>query len=125
MHAPEFSVPPDSSAQAGARLQVLEVATHIIPVSELHSLALAPQTHAAEEECGAEPSGWSHAGAVTAHRHNRLLDPQSLEEPVSVLKTKLDPTLFEMQPRGKCGTELEYALVSLNPSAAAAFSHVA
>ena len=99
LHAPEFSVPPDSSAQAGARLQVLEVAAHIIPVSELHSLALAPQTHAAEEECGAEPSGWSHARAVTAHRHNRLLDPQSLEEPGLVLKTTMDPALFEKQPR--------------------------
>ena len=29
------------------RLQVLEAAMHIMPVLELHSLALAPQTHAA------------------------------------------------------------------------------
>ena len=57
LHTPEFSVSPDSSAQAGAWLQVLEAATQIIPVSELHSLALAPQTHVAEEECRAEPSG--------------------------------------------------------------------
>ena len=42
-----------------------------------------------------------------------------------MLKTKLDPALLEVQPRGYCGTESEYAFVLLNPSAAAAFSHVA
>ena len=71
-----------------------------MPVSMVHSLALAPHTHVVEEECGAEPSGWSQARAVTAHRHFRLLDPQSLEEPVLVLKCTVDPALFEVQPRG-------------------------
>ena len=100
LHTPEFFVAPDPSEQAGAWLQVLEAATHIMPVSELHSLALAPQTHAAEEVCGAEPPGSSHAAAVTAHRHDLLSDPQSAGEAVLVLKYTEVPALFEEQPRG-------------------------
>ena len=71
-----------------------------MPASTVHDFALAPQMHEAEEECGAEPSWWSHARAVTAHRHDRLLKPQSLGEVVLVLKCTIDPALFETQPRG-------------------------
>ena len=70
-----------------------------MPVSMVHSLALAPQTHVVEEECGAEPSGWSHARAVTVHRHPYSVpvveSPQSLEEPMLVLNCTNDPALFE------------------------------
>ena len=75
-----------------------------MPASTVHDVALAPQTHEAEEECGAEPSWWSHARAVTAHRHDRRA-LQFLEEVVSVLKTTPTPALLETQPRGECRTD--------------------
>ena len=99
--APVFGATPFVLAHVGTAYDRhrLLAALQNMPVSMVHSLALAPQTHVVEEECGAEPSGWSHARAVTAHRHDWLLDPQSLEDSGLVLKTTMDPALFEMQPR--------------------------
>ena len=42
-----------------------------------------------------------------------------------VLKTTVDPALFETQPRGRLELESELTLVSLNPSAVVACWHVA
>ena len=42
-----------------------------------------------------------------------------------MLKTTVNPEVIEKQPRGECRTDWEDTLVSLNPSAATAFSHVA
>ena len=125
--APVFGAIPFVLAHVGTAYDRhrLLAALQNMPVSMVHSLALAPHTHVVEEECGAEPSGWSQARAVTAHRHFRLLYPQSLEEFVMVLKTTVNPELIETQPRGECRTDWEDTLVSLNPSAATAFSHVA
>jgi hypothetical protein len=53
-HDTAFKVVPDTSAHAGAWLQVLVAASHIMPVLESHGAV--PQTQAAEELCGAEPS---------------------------------------------------------------------
>ena len=73
-----------------------------MPASTVHDVALAPQTHEAEEECGAEPSWESHARAVTAHRHPisvpSMETPQLIEESFLGLTTQLGPK--EMQPRG-------------------------
>jgi hypothetical protein len=71
-----FAPVPMRFGQAGAWLQVLELAAHIMPVSEEHSspFALAPpQTQEGEVVCGAEPSAGLQAGAVAAHRQERLL----------------------------------------------------
>lgn len=70
-----------------------------MPASTVHNVALASaQTHEAEEECGAEPSWWSHARAVTAHRHPYSVpvveeSPQLIEEPMLVLNCTVDPAL--------------------------------
>mgnify|MGYP007134775970 CR=1 FL=1 len=75
-------------------------ATQYMPVLEEHSFPVVPQTQVGEELCGSEPSAGSQAGAVDgAHRQDQPLYPQSSEEPVLVLKSKLDPSLFETQPR--------------------------
>ena len=66
-----------------------------MPASTVHDVALAPQTHEAEEECGAEPSWWSHARAVTAHRHPisvpAMETPQLIEESFLGLIIGTDP----------------------------------
>ena len=73
-----------------------------MPASTVHDIALAPQMHEAEEECGAEPSWWSHARAVTAHRHPisvpPMETPQLIEESFLGLIVQPDPE--EMQPGG-------------------------
>ena len=73
-----------------------------MPASTVHNVALAPQMHEAEEECGAEPSWWSHARAVTAHRHPysvpAMESPQLIEESFLGLTIKVEPS--EMQPGG-------------------------
>ena len=73
-----------------------------MPASTVHDVALAPQTHEAEEECGAEPSWWSHARPVTAHRHPMSVPPmetpQLIEESFLGLTTQLGPK--EEQPGG-------------------------
>ena len=74
-----------------------------MPASTVHDVALAPQTHEAEEECGAEPSWESHARAVTAHRHPLSVPPrktpQLIEESFLGLTTQpADPK--EKQPGG-------------------------
>ena len=74
-----------------------------MPASTVHDVALASaQTHEAEEECGAEPSWWSHARAVTAHRHPLSvppkMTPQLIEESFLGLTTQLGPK--EKQPGG-------------------------
>ena len=74
---------------------MLEAESHINPVPALHSLALSPQTQVFDEACGAEPSGWSHARAATAHRQYRLLAPHAFGEAVSVLNITEDPLLTE------------------------------
>ena len=94
-------VAPDVSAQGvGVWLQVVVLPTsQTMPVLEEHSFPV-PQTQVGEEPCGLEPSWGSQAGAVAVHRQDLPLYPQSREEPVSVLKTTVDPSLFETQPRG-------------------------
>ena len=100
-------------------------ASQYMPVLEEHSFPV-PQTQVGEEPCGLEPSWGSQAGAMDgAHRQDRSLYPQSREEPVLVLKYTADPALFETQPRGSHESEPELTLVSLNPSAVLACSHVA
>jgi len=74
-----------------------------MPASTVHDVALASaQTHEAEEECGAEPSWWSHARAVTAHRHPisvpAMESPQLIEE--SFLGLIRQVCSKEMQPGG-------------------------
>ena len=76
--------------------QVLEAASHIMPVAEVHRLL--PQTQAFDEVWGAELSGLSHAGAVMTHRHGTV--PQSIEESVWVLNETLEPPEKALQPRG-------------------------
>ena len=72
--------------------------THTMPVLEEHSFPV-PQTQVGEEPCGLDPSWGSQAGAMTVHRQERPLYPQSREESVLVLKRTVDPALFETQPR--------------------------
>ena len=71
-------------------------ASQTMPASTVHDVALASaQTHEAEEECGAEPSWWSHARAVTAHRHPISVPPrktpQLIEESFLGLIIRADP----------------------------------
>lgn len=89
-HTSGFKVVPDTSAHAGAWLQVLVAASHIMPVLESH--AAVPQTQMMEELCGAEPSWWSQARAVTEHKHANgwlgIPNPQFFGEFVLELKEK-------------------------------------
>ena len=80
----------------GEAEQVLEAASHIMPVAEVHRLL--PQMHALDEVWGVEFSGLSHAGAVMTQRHDQV--SQVIEESVWVLKKILEPPERAMQPRG-------------------------
>ena len=57
--APVFGATPFVLAHVGTAYDRhrLLAALQNMPVSMVHGLALAPQTHVAEEECEAEPSG--------------------------------------------------------------------
>ena len=57
--APVFGATPSVLAHVGTAYDRhrLLAALQNMPVPMVHSLALAPQTHVAEEECEAEPSG--------------------------------------------------------------------
>ena len=72
----------------GEAKQVLEAASHIMPVAEVHRLL--PQMQTLEETWGADLSCLSHAGAVMTQRHDQV--PQVIEESVWVLKKILVPS---------------------------------
>ena len=75
-----FARVPMRLGQAGAWLQVLELASHIMPEAEEHTSPFAsapPQAQEGVVVCGAEPSAGSQAWMGEVHRQDHPSNPQS------------------------------------------------